>query len=342
VLLESVLMNTQNLPRVVAVIVAYNRRDLLLEALTAVAGQTVPAARIVVVDNASDDGSGDAARELLPEADVLRLARNTGGAGGFAVGLARAVERHDAEWVWLMDDDTIPTPTALERLLGAVVDGEDEARVDVAGSRVVWTDGRDHPMNTPREKFLVSRRERIDAARVSAMAVRSSSFVSMLVRADAVRERGLPIADYFIWNDDFEYSTRLLRGRRGLFVPSSVVVHKTRQLGAIDVDPGPRFYYEVRNKLWLLLRSPGLAPLERALYAVSTLRRWLRTVVSSADRAVLLRTGARGAAHGLLRGPRSNAAVLADLADAAPEVERLEAGVPPRGGAGVAANGAHG
>jgi len=326
-----VLLNPRTLRRVAAVPVAYTRRDLLLEALAAVAGQSAPPAAIVVVDNASTDGSGDAARELLPEADVLSLPRNTGGAGGFAVGLARAVQRHGAEWVWLMDDDTIPTPTALERLLASVEDGPD---VVVAGSRVIWTDGRDHPMNTPREKFLVSRQERTDAARVGAVAVRSSSFVSMLVRADAVRQRGLPIADYFIWNDDFEYSTRLLRGRRGLFVPESVVVHKTKQLGAIDVDPGVRFYYEVRNKLWLLLRSPGLGPLERAVYAASTLRRWVRTVARSTDRRVLLGTGARGAADGLRRGPRSNAAVFSGMGDAAPDVTELEGR--------VATSGAHG
>ena len=126
-------------------------------------------------------------------------------------------------------------------------------------------------MNTPRQKPFVSRDERIAAARHGGIAIRSTSFVSMLVRADVVREVGLPIADYFIWNDDFEYSTRALRGRRGIHVPASVVVHKTKVLGSTDADPGPRFYYEVRNKLWMFRAVDE--PLRRREAAVRRLER---------------------------------------------------------------------
>src|SRR5690554_7554985 len=135
--------------RVVAVVVAYNRRDLLVEALAALSAQTLPLHAVVVVDNASEDGSGDAVREVAPYADLVTLPRNTGGAGGFAVGMARALEQHDPTWLWLMDDDTIPTETAAAELVAAA---ESQPGVTIAGSRVVWTDGQDHPMNTPREK----------------------------------------------------------------------------------------------------------------------------------------------------------------------------------------------
>ena len=104
------------------------------------------------------------------------------------------------------------------------------------------------------------------------MPVRSASFVSVMCDADAVRERGLPVADYFLWNDDFEYTTRLTRRRAGLYVPGSVVVHKTRVFGSTDVDPGERFSLEVRNKVWLFTRSAGLSPAEKLLYGGSTLR----------------------------------------------------------------------
>src|SRR5690554_3012592 len=188
--------------RVVAVVVAYNRRDLLVEALAALSAQTLPLHAIVVVDNASEDASGAAAREVAPHADLVTLSRNTGGAGGFAVGMARAIDKHEPTWLWLMDDDTIPTETAAAELVAAA---EAAPGVTIAGSRVVWTDGQDHPMNTPREKPFVGRRERAAAAANRCLAVRSSSFVSMLVSAEAVRRGGLPVADYFIWNDDFEF-----------------------------------------------------------------------------------------------------------------------------------------
>jgi hypothetical protein len=128
----------------------------------------------------------------------------------------------------------------------------------------------------------------------------------------AVRDRGLPVADYFLWNDDFEYSTRLLRGRVGLYVRDSVVVHKTRTFGDTEADPGERFFYEVRNKLWLFTRSPGLTAGEKLLYGGSTVRRWTRTFARSTDRRTLARALGRGLVAGLGSRPRPNGVVLAE------------------------------
>jgi rhamnopyranosyl-N-acetylglucosaminyl-diphospho-decaprenol beta-1,3/1,4-galactofuranosyltransferase len=321
-LMRILMPNPQEHGRVVAVVVAYNRRSLLVESLRAIAAQSLPPAAVVVVDNASSDGSGDAVREVAPHADLVTLDRNTGGAGGFAAGMARALRHHDPAWIWLMDDDTIPTPTAAHEL---VVAAESHGAA-IAGSRVVWTDGQDHPMNTPREKPFASTAERQAAATSGAMAVRSSSFVSMLVAADAVKEHGLPIAEYFIWNDDFEFSTRILRRRRGIFVPASVVVHKTKKLGSTDLDPGERFFYEVRNKLWLLLFSTGLSPFEKLVYGGSTVRRWAKTIRASRDRRMLWLQLRRGLAAGVRRRPVDNVTFLSDLGETTDEVADIEAG----------------
>ncbi|MBG6058523.1 rhamnopyranosyl-N-acetylglucosaminyl-diphospho-decaprenol beta-1,3/1,4-galactofuranosyltransferase [Cryobacterium sp. MP_M5] len=318
-------MTSAAMGRTVAVVVAYNRRDLLIEVLDALAEQTTQVGAVVVVDNASTDDTAALVREHYPTADLVSVWRNTGGAGGFAIGAARAVVRQKADFVWLMDDDTVPTNTALEALLHSV---GDDHQVTVAGSRVVWTDGRDHPMNTPRVKPFVRAAERAAAGDSAALPVRSSSFVSMLVRAEAVLEHGLPIADYFIWNDDFEFSTRLLRRSRGYFVPSSVVVHKTLKLGATDVDPGERFYYEVRNKIWLLRCSRGLSPAEKVLYSGSSLRRWARTFRASTNRPVLMAGLRRGIRDGFRTRPRPNAIALAGLGEATDDVAACEAGVP--------------
>ncbi|MCB7137167.1 glycosyltransferase [Cellulosimicrobium marinum] len=294
--------------RVVAVVVAYNRVDLLREALDALAAQTRPADAVLVVDNASDDASAAVAAEHPVGATVLAMQRNTGGAGGFAAGIAHAVARLDADLVWLMDDDTIPSPTALDALLRAR--DAYPGPVALLGSRVVWHDGREHPMNTPRRRPGVDARSVALADGAGAVPVRSSSFVSMLVDARAVRAHGLPVADYFIWNDDFEYSARLLRRATGLAVPGSVVEHRTRTFGSTDADPGERFYYEVRNKIWMLTRSGALRPAERVLYTGASLRRWARTVLRSDRRDVLWRAGGRGLRDGVVTRPRTTARVL--------------------------------
>lgn len=307
-------ISTPETPRVVAVVVTWNRRELLEEALTALNGQTLPLERVVVVDNASDDGTPaflDAVAAADPGVDVLTLGENTGGAGGFAAGVERALGLRP-DLVWLLDDDTIPTPTAAAELVAAWRDypgAYPEQRPAVLASKVVWTDGRDHPMNTPRQKPGASAAEKRAAAAVGAMPIRSASFVSIMCDAKIMRERGLPIADYFLWNDDFEYSTRLIRKHVGLYVPASVVVHKTRAFGSTDVDPGDRFYYEVRNKLWLFGHSKSLSLGEKALYGGATIRRWGRTFQGSPDRARLRRAMARGLKDGLRR-PRSNQVTL--------------------------------
>jgi GT2 family glycosyltransferase len=273
-------------------------------------GQTRAPDAVVVVDNASSDGTAEAVSDAFPAVDLVRLARNTGGAGGFATGLARALTL-GADLVWLMDDDTVPAPDALAALLDAYA-GYASARPALVAGKVVWSDGREHPMNTPRLKPGARAAERAAAAAVGCKPIRSASFVSVLCDAQVVRERGLPVADYFLWNDDFEYSTRLLRGRRGLYCPASVAVHHTQTFGATDADPGDRFYFEVRNKVWLFTRSRSLNPAEKGLYAASSLRRWTRTIARSRDRRTLARALRRGVASGLRRGPRATADVLAE------------------------------
>jgi GT2 family glycosyltransferase len=302
--------------RVIAVVVTYNRRELLLESLAAVHAQSRAPDTVIVVDNASTDGTAAAVRASYPSVQLAELARNTGGAGGFACGTALALAG-GADLVWLMDDDTVPEPPALAAMLEAR-DRHPVPRPALIASRALWTDGRPHPMNTPRAKPFATRAERRAAAAAGCLPIRSASFVSVLVDAGVCRQRGLPQADYFLWNDDFEFTTRLLRGNAGLLCPASVVIHKTRAFGSTDVDPGQRFFYEVRNKIWMLRSRAPLAPLERALYAGSTLRRWARTFASSPDRRTLRSCLVRGIAAGIRTSPRPTEEVLASAGLAVP------------------------
>lgn len=277
---------------VAAVVVTYNRRDLLVECLNALRAQSRPLDRIIVVDNASTDGTAEMLAGITEPVHVVSLTRNTGGAGGFAAGLAVAVAE-EVDAVWLLDDDTIPEPGSLAELV-RVRDGYPGPTPALTASRVVWTDGRDHPMNTPRTRPGADPASVEAAASVGARPVRSASFVSILVDAAAARRTGLPVADYFLWNDDFEYTARLLRTGVGLYCPTSVVLHKTRSFGSTDADPGRRFYYEVRNKVWMFTRSPALRPREKVPYGGATLVRWARTFIGARDRGVLLNGLGRG------------------------------------------------
>lgn len=318
-------------PRVVAVVVTWNRRELVEECLAALQAQSSRPAAVVIVDNASDDGTADYLADCLENQSeqwlqVISLSHNTGGAGGFTAGIQAALA-HAPDLIWLLDDDTIPTPDAAAKLVSAwqAYPSTPGPKPAVLASKVVWTDGRDHPMNTPRTKPGASSAELAAARAVGATPIRSASFVSIMCDADRIRERGLPVADYFLWNDDFEYSTRLIRDGVGLYCPDSIVVHKTKAFGSTDTDPGERFFFEVRNKVWLFGRSTGLNASEKLLYGGSTLRRWGRTFAKSTDRATLRSAGWRGLRAGLARAPRPNAEVLAAAGFRAAQRSRDEA-----------------
>ncbi len=130
------------------------------------------------------------------------------------------------------------------------------------------------------------------------------------------RERGLPIADYFLWNDDFEFTTRLIRGERGrCTVPARSWSTRPRRSARPTPIPATRFYYEVRNKVWLFPRSRGLSPAEKALYGGSTLRRWAAPFAPSSDRPHPASCGlGAGLRTGVLSGPRPTATCSATAA----------------------------
>ncbi|MCS6711033.1 glycosyltransferase [Brachybacterium sp. EF45031] len=292
--------------RVVAVVVTYNRQQLLRECLDGLAAQTRPPQAVVVIDNASTDASGRVAAQHPVVTETIPLQRNVGGAGGFATGIARALQVHGADWVWVMDDDTVPRPRALEALLRAA----DRARPvpSVLSSRAVWTDGRDHPMNRSRVRVGASPREKTQARALGARPIRTASYVSALLRAEDVRRHGLPHADYFIWSDDFEHTGRLLRRGLGLQVDDSVVEHRTRLFGSAQASPGERFSLDVRNRLWALLRTRSFTWWERVLYGGSTVVGWIRLLRREPD---LLPLGGRGLRDALVRRPRPSWQVLA-------------------------------
>ena len=244
---------------VCAVVVTYNRLTLLRECLAALRAQTRKVDHVLVVDNASTDETPEVVRSEFPEFELHRLPANAGGAGGFEAGMRRAHER-GYTWYWLMDDDTIPEPEALERLLAAPARLEGLPRPMILASRAVTVDGGLHPMNWVRpaaRRFDLF----VDATARGLMPIRYASFVSFLVHRDAVDEWGFPYGDYFIWNDDFEYSARILRHATGYFVPDSIVCHKGGVSDTTSV--GERYYYEVRNKI-LALRAGAFGPDERS------------------------------------------------------------------------------
>lgn len=244
---------------VVALVVTYNRKELLKECLAALHAQTRVPDKIVVIDNASTDGTsmlfGNEGELSSPDVIYRRMNMNSGGSGGFYKGIELC--RNLGDWVWLMDDDCIPEPSCLEGLLDAVEELGDE-RFSFLASQVVGPDGE--AMNLPTVDMTPSENGYpywyIHLAD-SMIRIKTATFVSVMLRSEASRAVGLPIPWYFLWGDDTEYTLRLTRDfGPGYFVGKSVVLHKRNNARQLSVwtESNPNrinmYFYFVRNQLF--------------------------------------------------------------------------------------------
>jgi GT2 family glycosyltransferase len=247
------------LEKAAVVIVTHNRLSLLRECLEAVRAQSAAAGAIVVVDNASDDGTGQYLRHLgWPDLVVLSLRENLGGAGGFSLGLQHAI-MSGYDLAWLMDDDCIPHPDALMQLVQARRQMQERGVAhSFLCSRALDTVGS--PCNQP----VPSRAENTsgwprwaDVADLGYVLVDECTFVSVLVCCETAKQAGLPFAAMFIWGDDVEYTRRLSRISPGIFVGKSIVVHKRAHAGGLDVfreQSAKRlalYHHHYRNRIYL-------------------------------------------------------------------------------------------
>jgi rhamnopyranosyl-N-acetylglucosaminyl-diphospho-decaprenol beta-1,3/1,4-galactofuranosyltransferase len=282
---------------VCAIVVTHDRREMLVECLAALAGQSRPPDRVLVVDNASRDGTREMLEREHPGVDVLALPTNQGGAGGFHEGM-RLAHGDGAEWLWLMDDDTIPRPDALEQLLAARGRLDGDAPPALLASAVLWRDGRLHPMNAPwPDGDRVDRT--IDGAARGLLPVRFATFASLLVHRGAVDRHGLPLKHFFLWSDDVEYTSRMvLSGELAYLVPDSVAMHLTPNRYTNMSAAPDRFYYHVRNTLYMArdARRPPRDRLVRLLILLASSAEYLLRHPSAASAAAIgrgLRDGLR-------------------------------------------------
>ena len=230
---------------VCAFVLTRDRKELLAECVRALLAQTRPVDLVLVLDNASTDGTEAHLRAegLLddPRVRFERREENTGGAGGYDAGLRLAAEQgHD--WIWLMDDDAEPRPDALGRLLDSPP-AQDPATAGVC-TTVVNLDGTiDWLHRCHHGRFITplapdaydrGRHDPVDCA----------SFVGLMLRTDVVRAVGGVRTEFFIGYDDADYSLRVWRHGEIRLVPEAEVLHKI-PIGGTRPSRRSRFWNRV-------------------------------------------------------------------------------------------------
>lgn len=223
-------------PRLSVVIVSWNTRDLLracLQSLRDAAGALPGGVEVVVVDNASHDGTPDMLCDEFPEVDLVRNAVNA----GFAAANNQGIVRTRGSYVLLLNPDTVGRGAFLGPLVG-FLDAHPET--GAVGPRVVGGQGEHqvscYPLPTlGRELWRLFHLDRIwprgtypDSLfeATTPQAVESILGACLLVRRDALEAAGLLDERFFIYTEEIDLCRRLQdRGWQLYWIPDSVIVH---------------------------------------------------------------------------------------------------------------------
>ena len=246
---------------VVAVLVTFNRLALLQDAIKALKSQTANIKHIIVVNNGSTD---DTASWLDGEPDlVVRHQQNMGGAGGFSTGIKHAAD-YKPDWVWLMDDDTICSITALEKLLDGIQQLNGKA-VGFACSKCLWIDDTPHYMNLVDIKPFFNNVLPFNLYdQHDLLLTEQCSFVSVMINMNVIAQLGLPYKEFYIWGDDQEFTQRITKaGYLGLYCADSAVIHKTPSnyrayVYNDDIKNLWKHKCGFRNELFMIRKNKGI------------------------------------------------------------------------------------
>ncbi|WP_345993150.1 glycosyltransferase [Sulfurimonas sp. HSL-1716] len=215
-----------------AVVVTFNRKELLLECLDALLKQTYALKKIYLIDNNSSDGTHESLEVkgylAHPQIEYVKLYRNIGGAGGFAHGLKTAYEnKHD--FYYLLDDDAQPAEDAIEKLVpyldqkhsafASAVYNNFELQETSHRGRFDWCDI--YP--TPQKALPLQEYDK------ESVEIDMASFVGILIPIDSITRIGFPRDEFFIHFDDTEYCMRLSKLSKILMIPQSIIYHKEKR-----------------------------------------------------------------------------------------------------------------
>ena len=241
--------------KVLATVVTFNRKKLLVECIEALKHSQF-ACDILIVDNASTDGTKEEIFNYVDNECIyyLNTGANLGGAGGFNFALKEGVKM-GYEYIWIMDDDTIVHKDSLLELMNATE--KLNGNFGFLSSYVQFTDGTPCLMNVPGLDEIKWYEGLQDGNNL--IKINRATFVSSLVPAKVIKEKGLPIKEFFIWSDDTEYTKRISRDLPSYFVPKSIVTHKMNsntntylsQYVNEDTDRVNRFFFTFRNTFYL-------------------------------------------------------------------------------------------
>ena len=243
-------------PLVYIIVLNWNGWQDTIECIESCLKLTYPRYRIVIVDNGSADGSVLKLQERFPGIDILQAGKNLGFAGGNNVGIRHALEQ-GADYVWLLNNDTIVDPTALAELVNAAKVSD---AVGIVGSKiyffskpdVIWFAGGfiRYSRGTSVHRGQL---ERDEGQYNEISEVDYITGCSLLIKHEVVAKVGLMDERFFLLFEEADWNQRAKeQGYKILYVPLSKVWHKVSV--SIGADSPAYYYYLIRNSLLFTLK----------------------------------------------------------------------------------------
>jgi GT2 family glycosyltransferase len=242
-----------NPPRLVAVVLNWNNAPDTLRCLAALEASDADGFEVVVVDNASTDGSVAVLRARYPDLALLENRENLGYAGGNNVGIQYALDR-GADYVLLLNDDAVVAPDALSALLDAA---QDHPGVGFLGPKVL---SLEEPRQLLSAGGILDREWRsshrgadeLDEGQFDELAeVDWLSGCALLVSREAIRRVGMLDPAFFAYHEDVDWCYRGRQAGLGvLLVPGAKVWHPDTRVQQLDSPLVT--YYMARNSLLFL------------------------------------------------------------------------------------------
>lgn len=215
--------NPKICPKVFAIVLNYNGKDVLLQCLESLFRSDYPGLEIVVVDNQSKDGSLESAREKFPLLHFIKNSENLGFAAGNNVGIRFCLEKM-ADYVFLLNNDALVEPDTISNLvleagkddsigiLSPVILSPEKNKVWFAGGKISWLKMKVEHLTK------ISSSEPFETGFVSGCA--------MLIKNTVFKQIGLFDEHFFLYYEDADLSLRAVRKEFKLkIIPSSIAYH---------------------------------------------------------------------------------------------------------------------
>lgn len=239
--------------KIAAVIVTFNRKELLSGVLNSFDNLLDGPDQLVVVNNNSTDGTA----ELLDlwknkknnfEKHVIHLENNVGGSGGFYAGLEFASQL-GVDWVWLSDDDAFPYDDAFLRFRKHLNKIKNTSNISAICSKVMNHGQIDLAHRRRLKDYFFYKKEVVVNANEylkESFNLDLFSYVGVFININHLNIVGLTEKNYFIWYDDTEHSYRLSESGNILCFPDIVIQHDVEY---VDASLNWKSYYGIRNRL---------------------------------------------------------------------------------------------